>query len=232
MRGRALALLAALGLGLAACSSGEVKEVTALGEAFSIARGLLAQRLGGGGAAGPAVPGALPAGLSRAALAGVEEPMLLANVDSIGAAATLRQARHNEGFITWASADKVTVTTRGGIVTATRGLPADLLSADAAPLLAALAGGPATYTRALRTLGGDRQILRSRLNCRLEQVGVEQIEVLEISHQTRHLAETCTDAAGGTLRNDFWLGAGGTLWKSRQFLNPQLGYITLQTLIE
>jgi hypothetical protein len=149
-----------------------------------------------------------------------------------GGAATLRLAKENQGYATFASPDKLTLTFNGGILSASRGLPGDLLAAETDVTLSALrARRTVSYRKALRFIGGDRQIILSRLTCQMQVVGTETVEVLDVAHATTHMAEICSDSAGGQLRNDYWIGGDQVLWKSRQFLHPIMGYVTVQQLL-
>lgn len=228
---RSATLTACLVLALSACSSGDFGEGgTPLVEGFRVVRAAFHK----GAAAGPAQGGGanMPQGLTRAALAGVEGPLLLAQIEKTGAAATLKLARTNQGYQTFASPDKLTMTFKGGVLSASRGLAGDLLGGETDATLSALhARRAATYSKALRYIGGDRQIILSRLTCRMDVAGPEKIDVLEVSHETTHMAEVCTDSGGGQLRNDYWIGAGQVIWKSRQFLHPIMGYVTVQQLL-
>jgi len=230
MRFGALATL--LAFALAGCSGGDFAGRTPVLDAVKLAASTV-KSAGPGSRALSAGGGAtLPQGLTRAALAGVEGPLLLAQIEKTGASATLRLARSNGNHDTFASPDSLTMTFRSGILSASRGLSGDLLSAETEPTLAALrARRAASYPKALRYIGGDRQIILSRLSCEMQVVGPESIEVLEIAHGTTHLAEICTDKAGGQMRNDYWIGADQVVWKSRQFLHPALGYVTVQRLL-
>ena len=229
-RSRALGAVACLALILSACSRGEGVETTPMVEAVKVAKQIVKARRGGGGATGA---GGAPV-LNREELDKSTEPLIYAQIDKIGGAAVMRRARSNQGYVTWASPDLLTLTLRDGVLSETRGLVGDLLSAEVAPLLAAFqAGGSEGYTRALRYIGGDREILLTRMNCTLEDVGAESIEIVGKSFATEHFAEICRDPrGGGAVRNDYWRGKDGTMWQSRQFIHPATGYVTIQVLVK
>ena len=218
----------ALTLALAACSGGDFAGPSPVMDTVKLAKqSIMPGRAGatGGGAS-------LPQGLSRAALADVEGPLLLAQIERTGAAATLRLARENNGYSTFASPDKMTMTFKDGILSASRGLPGDLLAGETDPTLTALHDrSAASYPKAMRFIGGDRQIILSRLSCQMQVVGPEPVEILEVTHATTHMAEICADAGGNQLRNDYWIGSDQMIWKSRQFLHPIMGYVAVQRLL-
>lgn len=232
MRVRALSLVLALAFAVAGCAGGDLAGTSPVLDTVKLAAGAVKSARAASRATASGGGATLPQGLSRAALAGVDGPLLLAQIEKTGASATLRLARSNGGYDTYASPDKLTMTFRDGLLSASRGMAGDLLAAETEPVLAALrARRAASYPKTLRYFGGDRQIILSRLDCEMQVVGPESIEVLEVAHGTTHLAEICTDRAGGQMRNDYWIGADRVLWKSRQFLHPALGYVTVQRLL-
>lgn len=222
------ALFGLAALALAGCSSDQ-HTTSLFTEAGLAAKAAFKSR---GAPRAAVAPGGVPQGLTRAAIAGRTEPMILTNVDKLGSAGTLVKTGENQGFVTWVSQDRLTLTTKGGVLAASRGLIHDLLSADAAPTLAALrAGGAPAYSKQLRHIGPDRQVLVSNWTCQMAPAGAETIVILERSHAVRRFAETCNAAAGESLRNDYWLGGDGFIWRSRQFLHPETGYVEIRHLI-
>lgn len=223
---RGMVLTLALAFGMSACSSGNDGTASPLTEAAR----LIKTRVQAGGKTAAAPPAAA---LTRAALSDADGPLILASIERTGAAATLRLARENGGYGTWVSPDKLSVTLKQGVLSASRGLFGDLLAGETDATLAALRAGRSTrYPKAMRYIGGDRQILLSRLTCQMDPVGTETIDILERAHATRHMAEVCTDRSGNTIRNDYWIGGDGTMWQSRQFLHPVMGYISFKQLLK
>lgn len=175
--------------------------------------------------------------LTRAALDTVEVPVLEVTVERRGDWAflfrTLERTDARPGRIEqWSTEDSnVTLTLRGGVLIATRGLGGDLLSSavqvsDARP-------GPAG--------GGEhRQLIRNldyretalALSCELVDLGPETIEIVERRHATRHLQQRC-EGGGGRVVNDYWADPrAGILWQSRQWAGPHLGYFRLRRLVK
>lgn len=208
-------ILAILGLG--ACSGGTGGMSTS---GTGIAAGL-ARILPGSGN-----PATVP---DAASLAATGQPLMLALIEATRATGSLAPLGTNGTHETWASPDGVGLTFDQGILFATRGLGADLLTAETAPLLAAWPAG--SYTRTLRHLDGENRIVATRLSCTLADMGQTEIDVAGTQRLVRHAVETC--AAGGfpDIRNDYWREAG-IVRQSRQWVSPALGHVTLQRLVD
>ena len=83
----------------------------------------------------------VPVGLtaSQAALAAERgTPALQLGLLEQGVATTMRRISLRDGVSTWVSADGVTISTRGGMIVATRGFGSDVMGAEVAPLTKAL----------------------------------------------------------------------------------------------
>lgn len=232
MNRRLAGLAAAALLALAGCSRGPDAPPTQLQvlAAARVSAGNLIGKLRGTEA--PARPP-----LTRAALDTVTVPVLEVTVERHDDWAflfrTLERSDASPGRIEqWSTEDSnVTLTLRGGVLIATRGLGGDLLSSavqvsDARP-------GPAG--------GGEhRQLIRNldyretalALSCELVDLGPETIEIVERRHATRHLQQRC-EGGGGRVVNDYWTDPrAGILWQSRQWAGPQLGYLRLRRLVK
>ena len=196
--------------------------------------------------AGVGLPGRAPEGppITRARLAelGITERFLLVRLET-GATAGLVPAAANRGRLVWTTEDDVSLTGRGGIVVATRGLGGDLLSAESDALLPALAQGrPAAYRRTLRRLDGLGRILVQPYDCRLTTGPRETVVVLGRAHPTLRSTERCESLAAapeGTPRSlapepfvNVYNVGDGTIWTSRQYVGPAVGYLELERVLE
>lgn len=224
--GLATALAVAL-LGLAGCSGGTDAPPVQL-QIFDAARGSagrMAARLRGGQAAAPT--------LSRAQLEATGLTITEVTAERRELTAYLFRALERRdsdpGLIeVWSTEDSsVTVTTRQGVVIATRGLGGDLLSsrvevADSRP---GPAGGGA-QVQMIRNL--DFRETALALSCELADLGAETIEILGQRQATRHLRQSC-EGGGGQVVNDYWTdAASGIVWQSRQWAGPHVGYLRLR----
>ena len=57
-----------------------------------------------------------------------------------------------------------------------------------------------------------------------------RIEIVERQHDTTRVEETCFGPQG-SIANTFWIGADGTIWKSKQWISPGLGYMETELLV-
>lgn len=195
--------------------------------ALNSIRGGLFNRDSGGGAAFTATRDSLRE-------SGITSPVMITRVPARDIAVGLIDYQHNRGVTVWRSTDGATISTAGGVLLNTRGFGTDLHSLESAPVETALSsGGLAEYSRVFRAIDGEGALQRARLYCQLAPVGPERIDVLGRAYDTRHFRETCTaDGTGGALfENDYWRGQDGTIWKSRQWAGPELGYLELERVI-
>lgn len=225
---------------LAACSGGTggIEQEEAGGASVVRVAGLLGQTL----RQRRAEPE--PFSLTREQLtaAGFAQPLLVARLES-GVTAGLTPAASNRGFITWQTQDGIALIGRGDVLAGTRGLGADLLSAETEPVLLALAAGRSDrYRRTLRRLDGEGRILVQDYACELALGPAETVVVLGRAHPTRRSAETCRPLSEPSpetppayraepFANTYNVG-DGTIWRSRQWVGPALGHIVLERVIE
>ncbi|MGD9861962.1 MAG: YjbF family lipoprotein [Pseudodonghicola sp.] len=230
IRGRAglVAALAVALLGLAGCSGGTDATPVQLQilEAARGGAGRMAARLRDGQASAPA--------LSRAQLEATGLTLTEVTVerrDDMTAYLLRTLVRHDSdpGLIeVWSTEDgNVSLTTRNGLVIATRGLGGDLLSSqvEVAENRPGPAGGGA-QVQMIRDL--DYRESPLALSCDLADLGSETIEILGQRQATRHLQQRC-EGGGGRVVNDYWTDAGsGIVWQSRQWAGPYVGYLRLR----
>ena len=131
-------------------------------------------------------------------------------------------------MITWKTKDEATFSQRGGVLIQTRGLGADLMSADA-PSVGQLRSG-ASYQRIYYFLGADDQGTRRTYDCTASVVGSESIEIMARSHATTRVTEVC-ERPLGKVTNDYWI-EGATIRQSRQWVSGAVGYVEFQRVID
>lgn len=173
---------------------------------------------------------------TRASLidAGITAPVLVARLQQSGISAGLLQYQHNRGVTVWRSLDGALISTEDGVLLSTRGFGTDLHSIETSPLLDAFSRGDgAQYSRLFRMLDGESQIGEIRLYCRLELQGSEPVNVLGRIYNTHRVQEVCQTEEGGApvFENTYWRDSAGTIWRSRQWAGPELGYADLENVI-
>jgi len=220
---RRTAVLSTLLLGLVACGSGNQTAPSA-----QVLLGTVQQRVSaiipGGGTALAIQPQ-----LTRAMFADVPGEILYVTIPSRGAFATVAKVAVNQGTSTWQAADNITLSTRDGVLVATRGLGVDLMSADNSGLRQALAQGGGNYSKVLYSLDGEDQTVPVSLNCTLTAQSSETVVVVERAYETTRLGESCTGSEA-TFGNTYWRGHDGTLWASEQWVSGAIGMMRIEKI--
>ena len=212
-------------LGLAGCSGGTEGPGTTL-EVFQRAGELLPR---------PQEPEVERPPVTRAALDALDGAFLEATIEDLDLLAYLfvNADRRDDGpgpIVVWRTDDNITLTLRGGVLVATRGLGGDILSADT--LQAPGRPGPALGTgqRRLFLRTGGNRVETLTLACAVTDLGPDTIVIVERPHATRHLREDC-QGGGGRIVNDYWVDYdAGLVWQSRQWAGPTTGYMVFRQL--
>lgn len=156
----------------------------------------------------------------------LESPRLEAEIPSKGARAILSRVGVNDDVETWLAVDNISVSFRNGVLVASRGLGFDLMGADASGTLQAFYDQEAgIYRRQMRYLNGENRSTYLTAGCTMaltgtERFGAEDLLRYEESCQTHRLEFT----------NVFWLDSQGTVRRSKQWLSPEIGYLTTRML--
>jgi hypothetical protein len=169
--------------------------------------------------------------VTRAQLDQVKTPLLAARLTGPGTFATMIPVGVNGDVVTWRSADDITLSLRQGMIVATRGLGQDLMAADIADALQMLRGFEGAYTRVHTYLDGEYQTQFLAFTCRSEGQVSERIEIVEHLHPTRRFEESCF-APDLRIANTYWVDPNGTIWKSKQWVGPSLGYMETELLVQ
>ncbi|MBZ0130308.1 MAG: YjbF family lipoprotein [Rhodobacteraceae bacterium] len=174
--------------------------------------------------------------LTREQLTGVgSNPTILVDVEVADAYASLFQISLNGQHDVFMTADQVTVTFSKGLLTATRGIGADLYSADVSQTRAAIQGGASgvvATARVHRSLSGDNQVIAIRYECSLVDHGVEPVVSIHKTFRLRRYVETCRFDGDEVFANTYWVDpVTRVMWKSRQWVSPLAGYFGIDVLI-
>ncbi|MFN4204494.1 MAG: YjbF family lipoprotein [Tabrizicola sp.] len=180
------------------------------------------------GRKGAAGPGPAAQATGRAELEAYGKPVLRVRAQSLGQDALLTIADAKADVVTWTAQGQANFSLRNGVLIQTRGLGADLMSAQA-PALAQLKGA-ASYQRIYYFLGPDDAGTRRTYDCSAAVVGGETVDILGKSHRVTHVTETCT-RPNGKVTNDYWI-EGNTVRKSRQWASSTVGYLEFEKVID
>jgi len=164
--------------------------------------------------------------ITRDMLAPIPGPVMLLEVPNLGGFASLEARQTRGDTIFWLSVDSVSISTKSGLVIASRGMGDDLMSADVSGVLRALRQGQGRYERRMQFLDGLEQTQTRTYACTMIPKARTQIDILGETHRVTQLEETC-EGEGPAFTNTYWQNAQG-LWQSTQWISPTVGHVTLQ----
>lgn len=132
---------------------------------------------------------------------------------------------------TWRTSDDSQITLRGGIIAGTRGLGFDIGSVDANTAVKAIQQRtPISGNHTLFIKNGDNGIDEIALDCEMRTVAHEDLVIVGRSFPVTHLQENCTGWKG-VVAFDYWVDRrDATVWQTRQWSGPDLGYIRTRLL--
>lgn len=163
-------------------------------------------------------------------------PTLEATVERFGRVALLapysERADASAGTLrVWRAGDGTQLIFRSGVLVATRGLGNDVGStlSDAA-VEAIQSRVPVSGLHMLYVKNGEHGISQITLNCEIRVVGEEQKESVSSPQNTIHMQSVCSGFTD-RVTYDYWVDTGdSTVWRSRQWAGPELGYIRTRLL--
>lgn len=169
--------------------------------------------------------------VTRAQLDQVDTPLMAAQLTGPGTFATMVPIGVNGDVVTWRSADQITLSLKRGVIVATRGLGQDLMAADVNDTLDRLRSEQGEYTRIHTYLDGEYQTQFHAFTCRIDGKASARIEIVERFYQTQRIEESCF-SPDQRIANTYWVDQGGTVWKSKQWVSPSLGYMETELLVQ
>ena len=178
-----------------------------------------------GGAAPPAAP-------DRAQIDREGRSLLMARLLQVGTTALMRPSGRNGDVVTWLSPDNISLSFAGGVLVATRGLGADLMSAEVTGTRRMLAGHempPRGYPRLHGRLDGEHRTQFASYLCHEAGRRPETITLNGKERQTMRVTERCT-APDIAFDNTYWLGRDGLIWQSRQWVGTVIGHLQTERL--
>lgn len=136
----------------------------------------------------------------------------------------------SQGHVTWTSSTKQSLTFKRGVLTASRGLSGDLMSANVdgpASLITARRNG--NTKRVNRYLDGEGVTLPITLTCVVTRGASEPYNAGEIHSSTVVMHEKCA-APDYSFENRYWVDGNGTVLQSHQWISAELGYAHIRKL--
>lgn len=165
-------------------------------------------------------------------LAGINQPLLAAEMPKRKANATLVVVGDNAGHRTWVAPDGIMLITKDGILTGTRGLGRDLMVSNTNAVLPALRAGTGIVAREMSRIDDEGHVTPTRYSCAVTRGGPQQVDLISRTVATQLVTETCESAAGDRFVNRYWLDAGGRIRQSDQWAGPLYGNILMYQLVD
>ena len=214
-----IALFGAISVALAACSSGG----DSTGERL---RPLLEQTIFGGSIFGEDKPAAKPPVFTRAQLNAVPFATIAVK-DAEGNRSYVVPVADNGGYLNYQDSLRRSIIMRGGLITATQGLPFNLSAVRHAvddPIVtpAPVAEWPGSIFRNYQfKLSGGARDFTITTSCIYEVRAPERIEIVELFFNTIRIDEVCSNAQR-TFTNTYWADPNtGFIWRSKQWIGPR-----------
>jgi hypothetical protein len=169
--------------------------------------------------------------LTRDVIDRVVVPYAMVGIERRGAYASMTLAGSNGRNESWVTSDGAGIYLRNGLLTGTKGLGADLLTADLGNLEGNLDASSGAHQRVHRMLDGEGRIVITRYSCQSRAAGPETIEIIGKAYATQLVVEECS-GTDGAFENRYWIGrADGVMWKSRQWVSDKVGHVIVLTLV-
>lgn len=206
-------LAASLLAGLAACGNDD-RGIGALGTLAQTAGQVVAQRRA---ADQPAAPARSPQDAAAEALRVNPGPLIQAGFEGLDRTQVMAMTGQNGALRTYMTPAEEALILRGGMLVGTRGLGHDLSVAEPGTEGLIRAGASGSGTRIMRYLSGDGLERPLQFTC---TVGAGPAPGVTVENCQGH----------GTSFQNSYMVQGGQIAVSRQWIGPNLGYVTIQTL--
>jgi len=178
-----------------------------------------------------------PAVVARAAnqaLANTEGPLAIYHLEKHKASAILRPIARNGAYVTWASyggSERLSVTSKDNVLTATRGLGNDLMSSELDSLLALVtARQDGTAEIRQNYLDGENQTYAITSVCtvrRGDRADVPGATGGSVAATT--MTATCR-GGGDTIENRYVVSDTGAILRSRHWAGPSMGHSVISRI--
>ncbi len=156
------------------------------------------------------------------ALAATDAPLILLTIPERQAVTVMQKLEQNQGYETYGTGDRRSITLRGGMLSSTRGLGNDIMSSDIDAVHALVsARRTGTAKRVMRYLDGEELTMSEVRTCNVYVTGSDAA--------TTHVSEACA-GDGADFTNTYQVTASGRITQSHQWHSPAVQYLTIQRL--
>lgn len=228
VKGAAISALAALAL--AGCGSG-TDDAGTMGVLKQVAGPALSKLGSGGRKAAPVAP-PNPEAMAQRALAANPNALILVGIESLGGLQVMAVNGTNGDMRTYMTPSMQAIVTRRGLATGTKGFGHDLSVAEidqVAPLILGRRAGEGTRT--MRYIMGDATERPMTMQCTVTPGPRKSVAFAGRNWSGTTVAESCK-GSGVSFVNSYLVGDNGNALISLQWMGPQLGAITIQTIRE
>ena len=173
-------------------------------------------------------------GLTRARIEESGLALIRANIDGDSATNVLSATSLNGGYVTYVSAFQQSISMKGTLITATRGLGSDLLSVADAPNdpianMTPIANWAKSYERSYRFTGDGPAGRVITVQCALSSQAPMQVTIVEVTYDVTPFIESCR-GDGVSFNNVHLADEDGQIWQSRQWVGEGLGILNIEVL--
>lgn len=153
-------------------------------------------------------------------------PEIAVEIAALGTGAVLRRVGQNGPVSSWRSPDGAGLSYDGGLLTATRGLGDDLMSAELAGSRAMLAGTAPErgYARIHSYVDGENRSYFVTYLCRAAGRNADSVTIGSETRAATRVDEHCT-APDMEFINSYWVARDGTVLRSRQWVSDRVGHL-------
>ena len=170
--------------------------------------------------------------LTRDVIDQVTVPYAMVGIERRGAYASMTLAGQNQAYESWVTSDGAGIVLRNGLVTGTKGLGADLLTADLGGMDQLVQQSSGSANRIHRFLDGEGRVFALTYTCTAAPAPDEQITIIGRSYSTRVVVETCSAPDQEPFENRYWIGkSDGNMWQSRQWVSAIVGHVVVLSLV-
>ncbi|MCH2094482.1 MAG: YjbF family lipoprotein [Rhodobacteraceae bacterium] len=157
-------------------------------------------------------------------------PIALIDLETRKSQSLMAQIQNNRGYRTYATPQRQTVTVRGGMITASRGLGGDLMSSNVKSLLPVVQSrsrGIADYE--MRFLNSEDKTYTLHYTCAVHEGAPVQVVSGLINESGKAMQAICT-GDGPSFTNTYVVAPDGEILSTRQWMGPFNKYIAFQQL--
>lgn len=171
------------------------------------------------------------AALTPEAVAQLGTPVLIATFPQRANAQLLFTPNaSNDDVTSWRSPDGTGLVLRHGVLSRTQAVGGDLMSADLADVLAALAGHADQATRIHRYLDGENHVVAESFICDYARAADSTSAYFHEIRVTR-VDETCS-GIDYIFENQYWITGTGAIVRAVQWISEPAGYVEYERLID